>query len=322
MKQYKGLTLLIFLMVLMFLATGCGSAPTAPSQATAYLTVTDDAGRTVTLTKKPERIVPLSISYVDLLYAVGGKAAGRPGYQAGDLPEEARKLPEVGHFANINTEALLAVKPDLVIGYQGMHEKLVPLLESSSIPVLIVKMKTYEDVQEKIKLFGALAGTQVQAAKLAEGMRERIAAVTSKLPATTKKAALLHVTPGNVTVLLDDSIAGNVSSILKIRNLASRITPASAGLDSMSFSMEKIVEGDPDIILITYMGSLPDIEKRLRAEVESSPAWNGLRAVKNKEVHFLSMKLFLLNPGVLYDEAVSYLAKVVYPEVYGTVNKE
>jgi len=67
------------------------------------------------------------------------------------------------------------------------------------------------------------------------------------------------------------------------------------------------------------MGEKADIEKRLKLEVESNPAWNGLRAVQNKQVFYLSMELFLLNPGIRYDEAVAYMAKIVYPETYGII---
>lgn len=308
------------LTILALLFTGCGSAPPAPAKTqSGYLTIQDDAGRTVNLAKKPERIVPLSISYVDLLYAVGGSAAGRPGYQTGALTQEKQALPEVGHFANINTEQLMALKPDLVIGYHGMHEKLIPLMHSSNIPMIIVKMRTYEDVLAKIKLFGDIAGTQEQAQKLANGMQERIAAVTGKLPAAMKKAAILHVTPGNVTVQLDSSIAGNIANMLRIKNIVSGAKPMVEAIDAVPYSIEKIVEGDPDIILITYMGSRPDIEKRLKSEVESNPAWSGLRAVRNKQVFFLPMELFLLNPSIRYDEAVLYMAKLVYPEIYGSI---
>lgn len=52
---------------------------------------------------------------------------------------------------------------------------------------------------------------------------------------------------------------------------------------------------------------------------EINPAWNELRAVRNKRVFFLPMELFLLNPGIRYDEAVLYMAKLVYPEIYGTI---
>lgn len=63
------------------------------------------------------------------------------------------------------------------------------------------------------------------------------------------------------------------------------------------------------------MGRSDKIESRLRQDVESSPAWQTLSAVRQKRVYVLPENLFLLNPGLNYPEAVAYMAKAVYPEV-------
>lgn len=310
----------VWLLLLLFAVNtaGCGPKPPVAPAPAAYLTVTDDAGRVVTLPRKPQRIIPLSSSFLDLLYAVGGQAVGKPSSKTGSLPPAAQSLPEVGHISNINVEQLIGLRPDLVIGFQGIHEKLIPILESSHIPFLMIKMKTYQDVQDKIKLFGALAGTEQQAAEVADGMHSRIKAITDRVPQTAKSVAILHATASSVTVQLDNSIAGNIARMLRLRNIAAG--SAGQSMETAPYSMEKLVEGDPDIVLITYMGSMPDIEKRLRDDVRSNPAWNGLRAVKNEQVFFLPMELFLLNPGIRFDAAVSHMAKVVYPEVFGAIN--
>lgn len=314
MRGKKCSVLFIFLAAILIL-TGCAlqSATTSAGPDKPYLTIHDDAGRTVALAKKPERIVPLSVSYLDLLYAVGGQAVGKPSSQTGELPEKARQLPVVGHFASINTERLLELRPDLVIGYQGMHEKLSLLLETNRIPFLIVKMKTYDDVLAKIELFGTIAGNGEQAAGAAAAMEGQIRDITAGLPAAGKKAVILHATPGSVTVQLDDSIAGDIARRLGLKNIASDSAPLAAGSDATPYSLEKIVAGDPDVIFITFMGSMPDIQKRLQADVRSNPAWAGLRAVRRQQVFFLPMELFLLNPGIRYPEAVRHMARLVCP---------
>lgn len=301
---------------------GCVSQPaqqTKEPSSHAYLTIQDDAGRKVVLPKKPERIVPLAVSYVDLLYAVGGKAVGKPSARTGTLPPEAQALPEVGHLSNINAEQVVALQPDLVIGYQGLHEKQIPILESSNIPFIIVRMKTYEDVVAKTKLFGDIAGAPEAAHKVAANINGRIKAVTDKLPPVSKRVVILHATASSVSVQLESSIAGNAASMLSLQNIAAGSAPRADDPDATPYSMEKLVEGNPDVILITFMGAMPEISKRLQADIQSNPAWNSLQAVQNKQVFFLPMELFLLNPGIHFDETVAYLAKVVYPEIYGAV---
>ncbi len=318
--KYKILS--IFLAVFFILGIlGCSQKQNGVVPATGsshYLSIQDDAGRQVILPKKPERIVPLSQSLVDLLYAVGGSAAGRPSSRTGTLPKKMQILPEVGHVANINTEKVMSLQPDLVIGYQGLHEKLIPIMESSNIPFIIVKIKTYDDVIKNINLFGGIAGRGEQARIVADQMNQRIKKVVDQLPLTSKSAVILHATGNSVTVQLENSIAGDVAKIIKLKNVAAGST-LEGNPESTPYSIEKLVEKDPDIILITFMGEKSDIEKRLKLEVESNPAWNGLRAVQNKQVFYLSMELFLLNPGIRFDEAVAYMAKIVYPETYGMI---
>lgn len=301
---------------------GCGSqAKDKPitQGSTEYLRMTDDAGRTVVLPQKPQRIVVLSTSFLDVLYGVGGQAVGRPSSKSASMFPASQNASEVGFIYNVNTEQVLALQPDLVIGFQGIHEKLIPILDSSKIPVVMLKMKSYDDIVGKAKLFGDIAGTQSQAQSMIETMQSKINEVVTKLPAQGKKVVILHATAKNVTVELDHSIAGNVAKMLKLKNIAAGSKAIESDPDMTPYSLEKLVEGDADAILVVTMGNMADIEKRMKSDIGSNPAWAGLRAVQNGQVFFLPSELFQLNPGIRYYESVEYMAKVMYPEVYGHV---
>lgn len=310
----------VLLSAWVMLLSGCGpqriSGAKPAEGGPAYLTVTDDAGRTVALAAKPARIAVLSTSYLDLLYAVGGTAVGKPTSKGGIIVSETSKLAELGQVTNINPEQLLALQPDLVIAYQGLHEKLLPMLENSHIPVMLLKMKTYEDVREKIRLFGEITGETTRAQYIDEDLAGKIRNITERLPDRPKRAVILHATAKSVTVELENSIAGDVAKILHIINIAADSAAWTTHTNAVPYSLEKLVEGDPDVILITMMGGSEDVQKRLQADVESNPAWAGLRAVQNKQVYLLPADLFQLNPGIHFDKAVAYMASVVYPEVY------
>ncbi|MDF2930645.1 MAG: ABC-type transporter, periplasmic subunit [Anaerospora sp.] len=243
-------------------------------------------GRTVSLAKKPERVVVLSPSFLELLYAVDGKAVGRPTSTAkvGIEAEKLQAVPEVGFVYNVNVEKVVSLQPDLVIAMQGLHEKLIPILESSNIPVVILKYKTYDDVFEKIALMGEIAGTKDKAQTLTQSMQSKLQDVSKKLPDKTTK------------------IAGS--------------RPIDDGADNAPYSLEKLVENDPDMIFVVTMGDAAKIEKTMRDDVESNPAWATLRAVRDKKLVFLPSELFLLNPGLRTPEAAAYMAKLVYPEIY------
>jgi iron complex transport system substrate-binding protein len=64
------------------------------------------------------------------------------------------------------------------------------------------------------------------------------------------------------------------------------------------------------------MGDMKIIKKSMLDNMEHNPAWHTLFAVQNKQLYFLPQKLFLLNPGIHYPEAVKNMAQIVYPEVF------
>ncbi|MBC8014724.1 MAG: ABC transporter substrate-binding protein [Sporomusaceae bacterium] len=319
-RKFIYLVCILTMMSLMF--SGCASQSKEKQvvqPSTDYLRMTDDAGRTVVLPKKPQRIAVLSTSFLDVLYGVGGTAIARPSSKTLAIFPASQIAGEVGFVYNINSEQLLSLQPDVVIGFQGIHENLIPILESSKIPVMMLKMKTYEDVLAKVELFGNIAGTQGTAQDMVNRMQIKINEVMAKLPVQSKKVVILHATAKSVTVELDNSIAGNIAKMLRIKNIAVSNKSMDSDPDRTPYSLEKLVEGDADTILVVTMGNVADIEKRMKADIESNPAWAGLRAVKTGQVFFLPSELFQLNPGIRFGEAVEYMAKVVYPEVYGHV---
>lgn len=311
----KGM-LLMAVTLFALLVGGCGARTEKnASDQTAFLTLQDDANRTVVLAAKPEKIVALSPSFLELLGAVDATVIGRPSSKT-DVPTFVKAAEEVGNVNNINIEKVVALKPDLVIAYQGRHDKFVPILESNHIPVLVVRMKTYQDVQETIKRFAAIVGAPQKGEALAVAMDEKIRAVTAKLPDKSQKVAILFSTAKSVTVQLEGSIAGTAAKMLGFENVAVGSKTMEKDADSTPYSIETLVQQNPDRIFVVTMGNLEEIQKRMTEDVESNPAWSSLQAVKNKKVHFLPQELFLLNPGLRYPEAVQTMAKAAYPEVF------
>lgn len=303
--------------------TGCGSNSTnneAINSGKAYLTVVDDTGRTVVLSKKPERVVSLATSYLSMIDAVGGTLVGRASSKIGDVPEHMLNIPEVGFVYNINMEMLIGLKPDLVIANKNQHEKFLPLLDSNKIPTITLNPKTYEEVRDKILLMGKIYDVPEKGASIVAKLDQQIDLINKKIPHEGKRIVIMHATPSNVTVELENSIAGCIAKMLGFQNVAAGAMPIKGKPEKTPYSIESLVEQNPEIIFITFMGESEEIENRLRADVKSNPAWASLAAVRSDKVFILPEKLFLLNPGLRYPEAVKYMAKTVYPEVFNNDN--
>lgn len=148
-------------------------------------------------------------------------------------------------------------------------------------------------------------------------MDQEVQGILAKVPAGEhKKIVILHATPSTVTVELENSIAGGVAKLLGFKNVAGGAKAVEGSPERTPYSIEALVEQDPEILFITSMGAREKIESRLQADVKGNPAYVALRAVRQQKVYVLPENLFLLNPGLRYPEAVKLMAKDVYPELF------
>ncbi|MGM9569583.1 MAG: ABC transporter substrate-binding protein [Phascolarctobacterium sp.] len=294
---------------------GCGGEKKqAVDTSKSYLSLKDAAGRQVVLAQKPERVVSLSPSYLGMIEAVGGKIVGRATSKVGVIPESMKSVPEIGFVFNINMESLVALRPDLVLAGRNQHEKFVPLLESNKINVIEFDAKTYDEVKQTVKVLGDVYGNPDKAKAENQLLDKQINEIKAKLPKEKKRIVIMHATASSVTVEGSRSIAGCVSDILGFENVAAAALKGKS--DKTPYSMESLVGQNPDLIFITSMGKAEEIENRLRKDFKKNPAWNSLAAVQQGKVYVLPERLFLINPGLRYPEAVQYMAKQVYPEVF------
>lgn len=317
MKNIKiSLACLLLIIGICFIFAGCGNENEQTAQTTdSYLTITDDADRVVTLNKKPERIIPLSASFLEPLHAVDGKIIARVSAKTG-IPDEDKDLPEVGNVYNVNLEKVIEQQPDLVIAYKGMNDKLVSTFEDNNIPVIVLDMRTYKQVQHTVDILGQITGNTDKAQKLINDMDSKIADIKAKIPQENKRIAILHSTSQNVTVQLENSIAGSVAKILGFTNIADGITPLESNPTAAPYSLETLVEKNPEIIFVTSMGKMETIKEAMLKNVENNPAWQTLPAVQTNKVYFLPQEMFLLSPGIHYPEAVETMAKLAYPDKF------
>ncbi len=299
---------------------GCAPQNAATDRAQAeqrqvYASITDDMGKTVTLAEKPQRVVVLSTSLLNFAAAVGGDLAGRATVKSEDAPllYSNRQVSDVGPVYIVSTEKIVELHPDLVIASESQHKNIVPILEQNHIPVITLKSKTYDDVRRNLAIIGTIYGKEDEAKAKIAAMDAAIQAVADAVPKEQKKIAIIHATPSSVTVELSGSIAGNIASLLHFTNVADG-AGGDTDTDKVPYSIEALVEQNPDVIFFTSMGPKDKIERTIQTSVKGSPAWSSLQAVWEGRVYVLPENYFLLNPGLDYPDAVAYMARLVYPE--------
>ncbi|MCM1988721.1 ABC transporter substrate-binding protein [Oceanirhabdus seepicola] len=282
------------------------------------ITYKDPLENEVNLKKKPERVIVLQNSILDLWYLAGGEAIARVKGET-NVPEEAMDLETVGGAFSPSLEKILSLKPDLVIlsSVTSKHRELKDALEENNIPALFINAnnKPYKSFNETLYLFTRLTDKKdIFDSKIAD-IRNEIDLIKEKVEDEKKpKVAIIFSSTRSVSTELPSSLTGEILEMLNGENIVKETKVE--GATKVDFSIERIIERDPDIIFITTMGDLEKVNKRIKEDIEGNEAWGSLRAVKEGKVYYLPKELFTYKPNERYPEAVEYIAKILYPEVF------
>lgn len=279
------------------------------------VTFTDVRGQEITIEKNPERVVSVFNSFLDIWMASGGEVVGTI-EPSGDKPVPGTENAEiVGTLGAVSLEKVLALEPDVVIlnGNGSHHMKLVPSLEENGIKVIALDFVYKEDYFKLARVFTALTGREDLYEKTVVQVQEDIEKIIADSPTDKNYKVLLMMASGkSITARGTDSYVGEMLKDLHTTNIAD---VSNNLLSETSFSMEKIIEEDPDFIFVQTTGSDMDVVyDKLKQDVESNPAWASLKAVKNNRYIFLPKDIYMYKANSRYAEAYEGLAQHLYGE--------
>ena len=305
---------------------GTATATPASVSGTSFpMTVTDFTGHTQTFEQQPQRIAVVSGTPLNIFYDAGGTAIAGPNLTENirlteDRADEMRALPQLGLPRTIDSEALVGLNPDLVITQAGAQTALDSQMQQMGIPTFTTSVKNLDDLTAAYRVFGALAGTSDRASQRIEKITADTQAIVDQWPSDDDlSVVILFATAQGLTVKLDNSIAGQMTSMLGITNIASAMTPDNPGSETTTLDIEAIVQAQPDYVLVTCMFNSNDEAKAsLEQQFASNPAWQAVDAVRNGKIVYLPQQYFLYNAGPHYADAARYLAASLRPDIYGS----
>lgn len=122
-------------------------------------------------------MVALAPHIVENLFSIGAGDLIVGAVSHSDFPKEALDLPIVGGYKKINFEAILALEPDVVIGWTtGNSTDSLSKIEELGIPVILDQPDTLEDIAASLRMLGQLTGLEVEADKKADEFLEKLSA--------------------------------------------------------------------------------------------------------------------------------------------------
>lgn len=287
------------------------AAPT-PAAQFAPVTLTDSLGRQVTLDAPPERIVSLAPSNTEIVFALGAgvKLIGRDEFS--DYPAEALAVPSIGSlYPQVNTEVVVALKPDLVLAAGITNPDDVRALAKLGLTVYRTSIAgTLADIFADILAIGKLTGRANEAEQLVAGLNGRVDAVTAKSARLADRPKVFYEVDATDTA--SPWTAGPGSFIDQMLTLAGGTNVGNVGTDQyFQISLEQLVAQDPAIIILgsaTYGGQTPEL-------VATRVGWDKIAAVTAKAVYPFDDNL-VSRPGPRVVDGLEMLAKLIHPDLF------
>lgn len=286
------------------------------TQAAASTTFTDDLGNEVTVAHH-DRVIACIGSFANTWELAGGTLVGASDDAFDGYKLQSKDVQKVGDFTKPNLEAIIALEPDFVImtggtggrGGDSSQADLKAALDASGIPMAYFNVATFADYLHMLRICCDITGRDDLYQQNGQAVADKIEAVKAKVPADKKPTALLMTTySGGTRVQASSSMTGAMLADLGVKNLADENKSL-----LKDFSLESIIQMDPDFIFVVPMGNDDAAAlKNLEAATAANPAWATLSAVKDGHYLTLPKELFLYKPNENWAESYSKLFDDLY----------
>ncbi|SCE89580.1 iron complex transport system substrate-binding protein [Micromonospora haikouensis] len=232
----------------------------------------------LTLDKRPEKIVSLSPTATEMLFAIGaGKQVAAVDDQS-NYPPDAPKS-ELSGFQP-NAEAIAGKSPDLVV-LSNDTNKIVDQLTTLKIPVLLTPAAaTLEDSYRQLADLGTLTGHPDEAADVVTRMKDDIAKLTKDLPQRSAKLTYYHELGPELYSATSKTFIGSIYALAGLENIADASDADGKNGGYPQLSQEIIVKANPDFVFLADTKCC----KQSPETVKARSGWAGVTAVKNNQV--------------------------------------
>ena len=216
------------------------SAGLCPAQ-----TVRDDYGNEIRLASPARRIVSLSPHLTELLYAAGAGARVVGAVDYSDYPPQARKLPRVGGDAGIDLEAVLVLRPDLVVAWPNPSSlKAINRLAELKFPVFRSEPRELDDIASTIERLGTLAGTSQDAARESAAFRARVRSIENRFARRTPVRVFYQVWDRPIITVNGEHVISKMMRLCGGQNAF-----ADLPLIAPEIGREAVLRANPDVIV-------------------------------------------------------------------------
>jgi iron complex transport system substrate-binding protein len=275
--------------VCMVLLIYIASAPAAFGR----VTVTDDRSDWLKLAQPAKRIISLAPNITELLFAAGAgrRIVGTVDYS--DYPAAARTIPRIGNYGELNLEALLELRPDLIVAWgSGSPATRLQRLRQLGIPVYVSEPRRLRDIATNIEKLGRLTGKKVTALRAAAAFRRRLHALHKRYADRPEISIFYEVWHEPLTTINGRHLISQVMRLCGGRNVFADLPTLAPQIN-----LEAVLARNPDVIIAGGAG------RTRPAWLDAWRQYSALKAVKAGQLYVIAPALIERNTSRVLDGA-------------------
>lgn len=294
------------------LPSDSGTASPAPaSAAPAFpVTLTDDAGREVTIPADPQRIVSLAPSNTEIVCALDAcdELAGVTDFD--DYPPTVADVPAVVIAAQVDVEKVVDADPQLILaaGNELTPTTIITQLAELGYPVLVLYPESLDELYADIELVGRAIDAESVAHDLLTDMKARAQAVAEAVAGAERPRTFYEVGVFEGVIYT----AGEGSFLTSLISIAGA-DPVTGDALTTSLQLEELVIADPELILLGDAAYDPSITP---ASVAARDGWGAISAVQAGRIVVVLDDVVITRPGPRIIDGLESLARAIHPELF------
>jgi iron complex transport system substrate-binding protein len=257
--------------------------------------VIDDNNQTITLNEPAKRIVSLTPHLSEIVFFLGHEEKLVARDSASDFPESIKHIPSIGNSANLNTEAILALKPDLILAWKsGNTQKQIKQLQSFDIPIFFSEPRTLNDISENMEKISVLLSGNKNEEKI-KSFTSRIKTLEETFSKNKENLRVFYqVWQEPLMTLNGEHLVSEIIKLCRGENIFS-----DQKILAPQVSLEALIQRNPQLII------LGDKNKNVKSYWGK---WKSIEAVRNNNFIFVNSDL-LVRPGPRILEGVEQVCQ-------------
>lgn len=260
-----------------------------------------------------KRIITATVSATQVMDRLEVDLVGVPTTST-TLPERYAGIPEVGQAFTPNFETIASLNPDLLIFDINFKEKVEEQVNQYGMDAYYFNTKSFTEFKGSILELGEILNKKDAAEEIIDELQKSVDVVLKKGKKSKEnpKVAIVFGTSESYMLATDTSYVGDLLNTIGVANVTDDINSIDSAY--FNFSMEQVLEMNPDYILRLAHGDLEASKKSFDEEFSTNPAWMSLDATKEGRVYDLDPALFAVTANLSITEAIEELGNIIYGE--------